>query len=162
MQTYSISIKLFALTFCQLKIMLTISIPNNEYAYTFQMYSSRWFSFSCRQTVRLQNKLFRFLKLYFSFDVPSNIFSTTSNIIFMQFIGGKATHTAETGSNTAPVSNVHIRDGYNTLQRERDKTRPLTLHITQPSTPAAGTLRLYSCFFIRSKILEMKVLWFFW
>jgi len=27
-----------------------------------------------------------------------------------------------------------LRDAYSTLQRDRDKTRPLTIHITQPSS----------------------------
>jgi len=31
-----------------------------------------------------------------------------------------------------------LRDAYSSLQRERDKARPLTIHITQPSGTPSG------------------------
>jgi len=109
-----------------------------------------WYT-SCCHVKKLQLGLLYFnsinellINVWFS-DSYWNIYWTMFQIIFSQLIGGKTTNPPETGFNSVPRSNVHVRDGYSTLQHQRDKTRPLTLHITQPST-SAGTLRLYLYF----------------
>jgi len=61
---------------------------------------------------------------------------TVCCVLWQLFTGKATTYAADAGVNNG--QSQAVRDAYSLLHRERDKGRPLTLHITQPSSTPSG------------------------